>query len=177
MSRLIKNDLVGVELFALIIYRFSRTTLGSVSRLEHLLSRKREISTLFFFPIISQGRQYKARSRNSAAFIAGKGPPNQVWTDFSESPAPQRVSVANCGSAIGSLNAAARTGKSQSSSIAWSRPILHSGSQAANRCVSFPVQYQAIQIRTNHRKVRQIQAGDRPGTRTAPHKDRATRDQ
>ncbi len=35
---------------------------------------------------------------------------------------------------------------------------LHAGPQAVNRCVSLPLQYQAIQIRTKHKHSRQIQA-------------------
>ncbi len=36
---------------------------------------------------------------------------------------------------------------------------LHSEPQAVNRCVSSPLQYQAIQIRTTHQQSRPIQAG------------------
>ncbi len=36
------------------------------------------------------------------------------------------------------------------------KDALHSGPQAVNRCVSLPVQYQAIQTRTNHQEVQQI---------------------
>ncbi len=43
------------------------------------------------------------------------------------------------------------------------KEALHSGQQSVNRCVSLPVQYQTIQIRTNHKEVLQIQSGDRPG--------------
>ncbi len=46
----------------------------------------------------------------------------------------------------------------------WERLVkeaLHSGPQTVNRFVSLPVQYQAIQIRTNHMDVRQIHVGDR----------------
>ncbi len=35
------------------------------------------------------------------------------------------------------------------------KEALHSGSQAVNRCVALPVQYQTIQIRTDHKEVRQ----------------------
>ncbi len=51
------------------------------------------------------------------------------------------------------------------------KEALHSGIQAVNRCVSLSVQYQAIQVRTNHKEVRQIQVGDRPGARTDPPAD------
>ncbi len=40
------------------------------------------------------------------------------------------------------------------------KEAVHSGPQALNRCVSLPVQYQAIQIRTIDKKARQIQAGE-----------------
>ncbi len=51
------------------------------------------------------------------------------------------------------------------------KEALHSGPQAVNRYVSFRIQYQAIQIRTNHKESRQIQAGDRPGARKDPPTD------
>ncbi len=35
---------------------------------------------------------------------------------------------------------------------------LHAGPQTVNRCISPPLQYQSIQIRTNHKQSRQIQA-------------------
>ncbi len=58
------------------------------------------------------------------------------------------------------------------------KEALHSGLQAANRCASLLVQSKAIQIRTNHKEVRQVQAGDRLGARTDPPADEApTRDQ
>ncbi len=38
---------------------------------------------------------------------------------------------------------------------------------------TIPVQYQAIQTRTNHKEVQRIQAGDRPGARTYPPADEA----
>ncbi len=53
----------------------------------------------------------------------------------------------------------------------WERLVkqaLHSEPQTFNRFLALPVQYKAIQIRTNHKEVRQIQAGDRPGARTDP---------
>ncbi len=53
------------------------------------------------------------------------------------------------------------------------KEALHSGPQAVNRCVSLPVQYQAIQTRTNHKEVQQFQAGDRPGAPTDPPADEA----
>ncbi len=53
------------------------------------------------------------------------------------------------------------------------KEALHSGPQAVNRCVSLPVQYQAIQTRTNHKEVQQIQAGDRQGAPTDPPADEA----
>ncbi len=53
------------------------------------------------------------------------------------------------------------------------KEALHTGQQAVNRCVSLPVQYRAIQIRTNHKDVRQIQAGDQPGARTDTPADEA----
>ncbi len=53
------------------------------------------------------------------------------------------------------------------------KEALHSGPQAFSRCVSLQVQYQAIQATTNHKEVRQIEAGDRPGARTDPPADEA----
>ncbi len=43
------------------------------------------------------------------------------------------------------------------------KEAVHSGQEAVNRCISLLVQYQMIQIRTNHKEVLQIQSGDRPG--------------
>ncbi len=53
------------------------------------------------------------------------------------------------------------------------KEALHSGPQSVNRCVSLPVQYQAIQTRTNHKEVRRIQAEDQPGAGTDPPADEA----
>ncbi len=53
------------------------------------------------------------------------------------------------------------------------KEALHSGPQAVNRCASLAAQYQAIQIRINHKEAWQIQAEDRPGARTDPPADEA----